>query len=77
MDEFNLKHYIPDPEHHKITGFWTVAEHIAYELGQEHMAETYNKFIEDWDGSTNNAAGQQLYDIALIASLAPPGTLEP
>ncbi len=49
------------PEEMKeITGFSTNEEYHAYEKGREDEQEVMMKFIENWDGSTNSAAGELL-----------------
>ena len=48
--------------HHEQTGFYTLAEWSAYELGREHEQRVIIQFIKDWDGNTNSAAGQILND---------------
>lgn len=46
----------------EVTGFYTMAEYQAYTKGREDEEKVTMKFIEEWDGSTNSAAG------ALLAS---------
>lgn len=56
-NNINPEHYVLSKENKEITGFWTVAEWGAYELGREHEQKIIMKYIEEWDGSTNSVFG--------------------
>jgi hypothetical protein len=44
----------------EVTGFDTMAEYQAYTKGREDEQSVFLKFIEEWDGATNSAAGALL-----------------
>lgn len=54
--------YEVSDEHLQITGFATLAEWRAYDLGKEHEELLFMRFIKNWNGTTNSQVGQALYD---------------
>lgn len=48
-------------QHELITGFKTLREREAYDLGRKHEEETLSNYIRDWQGSTGSIIGHILY----------------
>lgn len=55
------KQHVPS-DFKDITGWGTVEENTAYELGRKHEQKVIIDFIEKWDGKNNSQLGQILHD---------------
>lgn len=58
----NPEKYVLDYNLFEYTGFYTMAEAEAYDLGRNHEQKVMVKFVKDWDGKTNSAMGSLLME---------------